>query len=53
LKEQYPEERPWVYFARNTEADSYTAKKRMACNNQQFQMESCQPIKRFKDKEEE
>jgi hypothetical protein len=34
--------------ARNTEADSYTAMKRMAL--QQFQMESCQPIKRLRDK---
>jgi hypothetical protein len=34
-------------FARNTGADSYTAMKRMAYNNQ---MESCQPIKRLKDK---
>jgi len=33
--------------ARNTEADSYTAMKRVACNNQ---MESWQPIRRLKDK---
>jgi len=34
--------------ARNTAADSYTAMERMACK--QFQMESCQPIKRLEDK---
>jgi len=34
--------------SRNTTADSYRAMKRMACK--QFQMESCQPIKRLRDK---
>ena len=34
--------------ARNTEADSYTAMQRMACNN--FQMEICQLIKILRDK---
>jgi hypothetical protein len=33
---------------RNTGADSYTAMKRMAGNN--LQMESCQPIRRLRDK---
>jgi len=56
LKEQYPEKkavgRPQLQnlkqVARNTEADSYTAMERNGL--QQFQMESCQPIKRMEDK---
>jgi len=44
LKEQYPEkkamERPLLQYlkqvARNTAADSYTAMKRMACNNSRW-----------------
>ena len=56
MKEQYPEEkdvgRPRLQYlkqvARNTEADSYTANEENGL--QQFQMESCQLIKRPKNK---
>jgi len=57
LKEQYPENkkavgRPRLQYlkqvARNTGDDSYTAMKKNGL--QQFQMESCQPIKRLMDK---
>jgi hypothetical protein len=56
LEEKYPEKkaagRPRLQYlkqvARNTEADSYTANEKNGL--QQLQMESCQPIKRLKDK---
>ena len=37
--------------ARNRGADSYTAMKRMPCNNSRWK--SCQPIKRLEEEEEE
>jgi hypothetical protein len=41
LKERYPGKRPWEdlnfkQVTRNTGADSYTAMKRMACNNSRW-----------------
>jgi hypothetical protein len=47
LKEQHPEKGLWQ-VATNTGADSYTAIKKKGLR--QFQMETCQPIKRLKDK---
>jgi hypothetical protein len=54
LKEQYPKKavgRPRIKYlkqvARNAGADSYTAMKKNGL--QQFQVESCQLIKRLKD----
>jgi len=56
MNEQYLEKRavgrPWLQYlkqvARNTEADGYKANGKNGW--QQIQIESCQPIKRLRDK---